>query len=56
MKREFGKYVSLNIFGMLGLSCYILADTFFVSAKMGADGLTALILPFLFTVLSMEQG
>lgn len=42
MKREFGKYVSLNIFGMLGLSCYILADTFFVSAKMGADGLTAL--------------
>lgn len=42
MKREFGKYVSLNILGMLGLSCYILADTFFVSAKMGADGLTAL--------------
>lgn len=42
MKREFGKYVSLNILGMLGLSCYILADTFFISAKMGADGLTAL--------------
>lgn len=42
MKREFGRYVSLNILGMLGVSCYILADTFFVSAKMGADGLTAL--------------
>ena len=25
----FIKYVSLNILGMIGLSCYILADTFF---------------------------
>lgn len=27
---------------MLGISCYILADTFFISMKCGADGLTAL--------------
>lgn len=27
---------------MLGLSCYILADTFFISKGLGADGLTAL--------------
>ncbi|MDO5416269.1 MAG: MATE family efflux transporter [Lachnospiraceae bacterium] len=27
---------------MLGLSCYILADTYFIAAKLGADGLTAL--------------
>ena len=27
---------------MIGLSCYILADTFFVSRGLGADGLTAL--------------
>lgn len=27
---------------MLGISCYILADTFFISVKSGADGLTAL--------------
>jgi hypothetical protein len=27
---------------MIGLSCYILADTFFVSKDLGADGLTAL--------------
>ena len=40
--REFGKYVSLNVLGMLGLSCYILADTFFISRGLGADGLTAL--------------
>ena len=27
---------------MLGLSCYILADTFFVAQSLGADGLAAL--------------
>ncbi|WP_343249611.1 MATE family efflux transporter [Diplocloster hominis] len=42
LTREFGKYVSLNVLGMLGLSCYILADTFFISRGLGADGLTAL--------------
>lgn len=40
--RTFIKYVSLNIIGMIGLSCYILADTFFVARGIGADGLTAL--------------
>lgn len=40
--RDFLKYSSLNIAGMLGLSCYILADTFFVSKALGANGLTAL--------------
>lgn len=39
---EFVGYASLNVAGMLGLSCYILADTFFVSAGMGTNGLTAL--------------
>ena len=38
----FIKYVSLNILGMIGLSCYILADTFFVARGIGTDGLTAL--------------
>ncbi len=40
--RLFAKYASLNILGMLGLSCYILADTFFVAKGLGANGLTAL--------------
>ena len=40
--REFIKYTSLNILGMLGLSCYILADTFFVSEGVGLNGLAAL--------------
>ena len=38
----FIKYVSLNVLGMIGLSCYILADTFFVARGIGSDGLTAL--------------
>lgn len=40
--RDFAKYSSLNILGMIGLSCYILADTFFVSKALGATGLAAL--------------
>lgn len=39
---EFIKYSSLNTLGMIGLSCYILADTYFISKGMGADGLAAL--------------
>lgn len=41
-RNEFFRYASLNVLGMLGLSCYILADTFFISRGMGANGLTAL--------------
>ncbi len=42
IKKEFAKYVALNIVGMLGLSCYILADTFFIAQGIGAQGLAAL--------------
>lgn len=41
-KKLFTKYVSQNILGMLGISVYILADTFFISLAEGADGITAL--------------
>lgn len=40
--KEFFEYITLNICGMIGLSCYILADTFFVSRGLGANGLAAL--------------
>ena len=40
--KEFFRYVILNICGMIGLSCYIFADTFFISNGLGANGLTAL--------------
>lgn len=39
---DFLEYSALNIIGMIGLSCYILADTFFVSKGIGANGLAAL--------------
>lgn len=47
MFHKFFKYISQSIFGMIGVSIYILADTFFISYKCGADGLAVLnlILP-----------
>lgn len=51
--KDFSKYVSLSILGQIALSCYTLADTFFVSAKLGANGLTALNLAFpIFCILN----
>ncbi len=47
MFRKFFKYVTQSMAGMIGISIYILADTFFISLNSGADGLTVLnlILP-----------
>lgn len=39
---KFFKYVSQNIFAMIGMSCYIIADTFFISRAEGTDGITVL--------------
>ena len=51
--RDFTKYVSFNILGQIAYSCYTLADTFFVSADIGTDGLTALNLAFpVFCIIS----
>lgn len=36
------RVLAQHTLGMLGLSCYLLADTFFVSNRLGADGLAAL--------------
>lgn len=38
----FLKYVSANVLGMIGFSCYILADTFFIARGIGSDALAAL--------------
>lgn len=40
--RDFINYTVLSVLGTLGVSCYILSDTFFVSKGLGTDGLTAL--------------
>lgn len=36
------KYSTLSVFGMIAISCYILADTFFVARGLGTNGLAAL--------------
>ena len=38
----FTRYVSQNILGMIGLSAYVLADTFFISQAEGSRGIAAL--------------
>lgn len=40
--RDFAHYTILSVLGTLGVSCYILADTFFISKGLGTNGLTAL--------------
>lgn len=50
----FIRYVSLNVAGMVGLSCYILVDTLFVSLAVGSTGLAALNLSI--TVYSVIAG
>ena len=42
IQRKFIKYVSGSVLGMIGMSCYILADTFFIAQGVGENGLTAL--------------
>lgn len=50
----FLRYVSLNIMGMVFISIYILADTFFVAKGLGPLGLTALNLSI--SVYSILHG
>ena len=40
--RDFSRYTVLSVLGTVGVSCYILADTFFVSKGLGTNGLAAL--------------
>lgn len=42
MLKKFAKYVSQNMLGMVGMSVYILVDTYFISVAVGTDGITAL--------------
>lgn len=36
------KYIIPNVLAMIGTSCYVLADTFFIATAAGANGITAL--------------
>lgn len=54
---EFAKYVSQNVFAMIGMSVYILADAFFISKCVGANGITALnlVLPVYNLIYAIGQ-
>ena len=58
LTKQYFKYVSQNIFGLLGTSCYILADTYFISQASGTSGVALLnlclpIYNFIFAIGSM---
>lgn len=55
MQNKLYSYILPNIFAMLGMSCYILADTFFISKSAGPDGLTALnlVMPVFSTMFAI---
>lgn len=42
IEKKLKKYLHTNILAMIGISCYVLADTFFISLAAGANGITAL--------------
>ena len=42
VKKQLARYIAPNILAMAGTSCYVLADTFFISIAEGANGITAL--------------
>ena len=42
LRGAYTRYVSLSVLGMIAVSCYILADTFFVAQGLGTTGLAAL--------------
>ncbi|MCH4034162.1 MAG: hypothetical protein LKH04_04925 [Lachnospiraceae bacterium] len=52
--QEFLYYNSFNILSIIGLSVYILADTYFISSGVGTTGLTALNLAL--PVYSLVNG
>ena len=58
LTKQYFKYISQNIFGLLGTSCYILADTYFISQAAGTSGVALLnlclpIYNFIFAIGSM---
>ncbi len=42
VEKQLRRYIVPNMLAMVGISCYILADTFFISCAAGANGITAL--------------
>lgn len=56
-RKEFAKYVSQNVLGTVGVSLYILADTYFIAQAVGPNGITALnlVLPVYSIIFAFGQ-
>ena len=54
--KDFLKYTSLNVLGMIGLSCYILADTFFIGQTHDALQVAAVSLATPVFLIFMAAG
>jgi len=51
--KDYTKYVTFNVLGMIALSFYIFADTYFISKNLGTMGLAALNISFpIYTLIS----
>lgn len=55
IKKQLRRYLMPNIFATVGVSCYVIADTFFISKASGMKGITALnlILPVFGLIYAM---
>ncbi|MCD7893829.1 MAG: hypothetical protein LUG60_09030 [Erysipelotrichaceae bacterium] len=42
LEKRLHQYIIPNIFATIGMSCYIIIDTFFISIAAGTNGITAL--------------
>lgn len=54
LRKELNHYITFNVAGMIGMSCYILADTFFIAQALKTAGLAAL--NFSIAFFSLMQG
>ena len=54
MLKRFTRYVTQSVAGMIGISVYVLADTFFISVYSGADGL-AILNRFLCLIIHLQH-
>lgn len=55
MKKKLRAYIVPNVLAMMGTSCYVLADTLFISIAEGANGITALnlVLPIYYLIYAI---
>lgn len=54
IRKELNHYLLFNVAGMIGMSCYILADTYFIAQALKTEGLAAL--NFSIAFFSFMQG